>query len=123
MKRNRSVVALVGFAPLLGLMTARTDAAGQAADASPPPVQAMNAFYYYSDVDRAWAFYTELLGFETVADYGFAKILRVAPLSYLTLVDAARGMHSADEPKTATLAIVTEQVEVVEVWQSASRHV
>ena len=53
----------------------------------------------------------DVLGFETVADYGFAKILRVAPTSYLTLVDEARGMHSADEPKSVTLALVTEQVE------------
>lgn len=76
-----------------------------------PDIQAANAFYYYRDVDGAWEFYTDVLGFETVADYGFAKILRVAPDSYLTLVDAERGMHSADEPKSVTLAVVTEQVE------------
>jgi predicted enzyme related to lactoylglutathione lyase len=76
-----------------------------------PGVQALNAFYYYEDVEGAWAFYSGVLGLETVADYGFAKILRVAGASYLTLVDAAEGMHSADEPKSVTLAIVTEQVE------------
>ncbi len=83
------------------------------APASPaaPTIQATNAFYYYADVEGAWTFYTEVLGLETVVDYGFAKILRVAPASYLTLVDARRGMHSADEPKSVTLAIVTEQVE------------
>jgi catechol 2,3-dioxygenase-like lactoylglutathione lyase family enzyme len=74
-------------------------------------ILAANAFYYYRDVDAAWAFYRDLLGFETVADYGFAKILRVGPASYLTLVDEARGMHSADEPRSVTLAIVTEEVE------------
>ena len=78
---------------------------------STPDLIATNAFYYYRDVDRAWAFYVDVLGLETVADYGFAKILRVAPASYLTLVDEARGMHSADEPKSVTLAVVTEQVE------------
>lgn len=76
-----------------------------------PAIQATNAFYYYADVEAAWAFYRDVLGFETVVDYGFAKIMRVAPMSYLTLVDAEQGMHSADEPKTVTLAIVTEQVE------------
>lgn len=78
---------------------------------APPDIVATNAFYYYADVDSAWAFYRDVLGFETVVDYGFAKILRVAPASYLTLVDAERGMHSADEPKSVTLAIVTEDVE------------
>ncbi len=76
-----------------------------------PAIQASNAFYYYADVDAAWAFYRDVLGFETAADYGFAKIMRVAPASYLTLVNAADGMHSVDEPKSVTLAIVTEQVE------------
>ena len=79
--------------------------------ARPPTVQAMNVFYYYDDVEAAWTFYTETLGLPTVVDYGFAKILRVAESSYLTLVDAAEGMHSTEEPRTATLAFVTEQVE------------
>jgi catechol 2,3-dioxygenase-like lactoylglutathione lyase family enzyme len=76
-----------------------------------PGILATNAFYYYEDVEAAWAFYTEVLGFETVADYGFAKILRLAEASFLTLVDAEQGMHAADEPKSVTLAVVTEQVE------------
>ena len=76
-----------------------------------PTVQAGNAFYYYTDVEGAWAFYQDILGFETVADYGFAKIMRVASSSYLTLVDAEFGMHSIDEPKSVTLAMVTDQVE------------
>ncbi len=79
--------------------------------ASPPPILAANAFYYYRDLDAAWRFYTRTLGFRTVADYGFAKMLQVSPTSYLTLVDEARGMHSSDEPKSVTLAMVTEQVE------------
>ena len=76
-----------------------------------PDIQATNAFYYYADLEGAWAFYTDVLGFETVADYGFAKILQVAEASYLTLVDAERGMHTAEEPKSVTLAFVTDEVE------------
>ena len=77
----------------------------------PAPLWGLNAFYYYRDLDAAWAFYRDVLGFETVADYGFAKMMRVAHGSYLTLVDEASGMHSTDEPKSVTLALVTEQVE------------
>lgn len=80
-------------------------------DEERPAIIAANAFYYYADVEAAWSFYTDVMGFETAADYGFAKIMRVAPASYLTLVNAADGMHSADEPKTVTLAIVTDEVE------------
>ncbi len=76
-----------------------------------PAIQALNAFYYYEDLDAAWAFYRDVLDFETAADYGFAKIMRVADASYVTLMDVEHGMHAADEPKAVTLAIVTEQVE------------
>ncbi len=107
----------LGLAVAVGCQPSETPRAadaegGEAAPvAGPPAIQAMNAFYYYGDVEVAWAFYTEILGLPTVADYGFAKILRVAESSYLTLVDAAEGMHSTDEPRAATLAFVTEQVE------------
>lgn len=82
------------------------------AEQTVPDILATNAFYYYEDVESAWRFYTDVMGFETTADYGFAKIMRVAEASYLTLVDEARGMHSSDEPKSVTLALVTEQVEL-----------
>ena len=59
-------------------------------------IRASNLFFYYRDLDRATSFYTETLGMQVVADYGMAKILRVATTSYLILVDEAEGMHSAD---------------------------
>ena len=77
----------------------------------PPDIIATNAFYYYADVNAAWAFYGDTLGLETVADYGFAKILRLADSSYLTLVQADSGMHSTEEPKTVTLNLITDQLE------------
>lgn len=77
----------------------------------PSPIDALNAFYYYEDVEAAWAFYRDVLGLETAADYGFAKIMHVAPRSLLTLVDAEQGMHSSDEPKSVALAIVTRDLE------------
>lgn len=77
----------------------------------PSPIDALNAFYYYEDVEAAWAFYRDVLGLETAADYGFAKIMHVAPRSFLTLVDAEQGMHSSDEPKSVALAIVTRDLE------------
>lgn len=75
-----------------------------------PDIVATNAFYYYDDVETAWSFYRDSLGLETVVDYGFAKILRLADSSYLTLVEAAEGMHSADEPKIVTLHLVTDEL-------------
>ena len=73
-------------------------------------VQATNLFLYYKDLDRAKKFYTEILGMEMVADYGMAYILRMAWDSYLILVDESEGMHSAEEPKTVALALLTDQL-------------
>jgi catechol 2,3-dioxygenase-like lactoylglutathione lyase family enzyme len=72
---------------------------------------ANNAFFYYSDLEKAWRFYSDTIGLETVADYGFARIMQVAPTSYLTLVDAESGMHSADEPKTVAVALITDELD------------
>lgn len=72
---------------------------------------ASNVFFYYADLDRATHFYTQTLGLTLVADYGMAKILRVAPTSYLTLVDGRKGMHRPEEPKTVAIALVTDQLE------------
>lgn len=106
-----SVACAPSAATEAGDTATEASADGPATPSARPTITATNAFYYYADVDAAWRFYTGTLGFETVADYGFAKILRVASASYLTLVDADRGMHSADEPHTVTLALVTDEVE------------
>ena len=74
-------------------------------------VRASNLFLYYRDLDRATAFYRDTLGLELVADYQMARIFRVAEESYLILVDAAKGMHTADEPKSVALALLTDQLE------------
>ncbi len=74
-------------------------------------ITANNAFFYYDDLDAAAAFYTNTLGIRTVADYGFAKILQIAPTSYVTLVDGTKGMHTPDEPKTVAIALVTDQLD------------
>ena len=72
---------------------------------------ASNVFFYYEDVERATTFYREVMGLRVAADYGFAKIMQVAPKSFITLVDAAEGMHDADEPKTTAIALVTDQLD------------
>ena len=75
-----------------------------------PPILAQNAFLYYADLAEAEAFYRDALGLPLVSDFGFAKIFQVADSAYLTLVDEADGMHSADEPKTVAFALITERL-------------
>ncbi len=74
-------------------------------------VRATNVFLYYRDLSRATHFYQQVLGLELIADYQMATIFRVAEASYIILVDADKGMHSADEPKTVALALITDQLD------------
>jgi len=89
-----------------------TSAPSKAADpTNSPGTTASNVFFYYADVEAATTFYREVMGFRLAADYGYAKVMQVAPKSFITLVDQARGMHSAEEPKTTAIAIVTDQLD------------
>lgn len=78
-------------------------------------IRASNLFLYYEDLDRATEFYTNTLGMELMADYQMARIIRMAGDSYLILVDATKGMHTAEEPKTVALALLTDQLD--EWWE------
>ena len=74
-------------------------------------IRAHNVFLYYKDVEKATEFYSKTLGLEVVADYTFAKIIRVTADSYIILVDATKGMHTADESKTVAIALLTDKLE------------
>lgn len=73
-------------------------------------IQATNVFLYYRDLEVAKNFYNTTLGLEVVADYGFAATIRLAPHAYAILVDESIGMHSADEPKTVAIALLTDDL-------------
>lgn len=74
-------------------------------------IRASNLFLYYDDLGKATTFYTRTLGMELVGDYGMASILRIAPTSYLILVQSGEGMHTTAEPRTVALALLTDQLE------------
>jgi catechol-2,3-dioxygenase len=73
-------------------------------------IEATNTFLYYEDLPKATKFYTETIGLELVADYQMASILRVSSDAFIILVDAAKGMHTSEEPKTVALALLTEEL-------------
>tara|TARA_R110000823_G_scaffold315704_1_gene450952 strand:- start:187435 stop:188733 length:1299 start_codon:yes stop_codon:yes gene_type:complete len=73
-------------------------------------VKASNVFLYYKDLKKATEFYTEVMGLALMAEYDNANLLKISNSSFLTLVDAAKGMHSADEPKSVAVAFLTRQL-------------
>ena len=71
---------------------------------------ASNVFLYYKDLENAVQFYTDVLGLAELSRFDNAVIIGVSESSTITLVDAAKGMHSADEPKTVAIALLTNQL-------------
>ena len=74
-------------------------------------IQANLVFFYYPDLEEAENFYSGILGLEKVLDYGFAKICRTSPTSFIGLVDETKGMHDPSEPKTVALSFVTQEID------------
>jgi len=73
-------------------------------------IKATNVFLYYKDLPRATRFYKDVVGLELLTEYDNASVFIIANGAYLICVDAAKGMHSADEPKSVALAFLTDQL-------------
>lgn len=105
------LLALLGCGPSQPPVSAGSESMAMTNPYDEFGITASNVFFYYADVEAAATFYSQILGLGIVADYGFAKIVQVTPKSFVTLVDAEQGMHGADEPKTAAIALVTDQLD------------
>ncbi len=72
-----------------------------------------NAFLYYKDYSGAVDFYGDIMGFKSVFEFpGFATIYQTTATTFITIVnDNGRGMHTADEPKTIAIALITDQLD------------
>lgn len=74
-------------------------------------IQANLVFFYYPDLEEAEKFYGNILGFEKVLDYGFARIFQISPTTLIGLVDETKGMHDPSEPKSVTLSFATNEID------------
>ncbi|MDG1282943.1 MAG: VOC family protein [Pseudorhodobacter sp.] len=72
-------------------------------------------FLYYRDLPAAMRFYTEVMGLELAIDQGWSKIYKITGASHLGLVDEARGMHRAADPKPVQICL---RVPDVAAWHS-----
>ncbi|MFC2142384.1 VOC family protein [Acidobacteriota bacterium] len=110
--KHMAAVGLVTAFILLGIACSAEDAIQEEEESMEQlGIQANLVFFYYPDLEAAERFYTGLLGLEKVLDYGFARICRISESTYIGLVDETKGMHDPSEPKTVTLAFVTEEID------------
>ncbi len=76
----------------------------------PAPPCSQITFLYYRDLDRARAFYEELLGLELVVDQGWARIYRVASAAFVGIVDESKGSRRARAGSAVLLTLVVDDV-------------
>lgn len=87
---------------------------------SPPgPVELAITFLYCRDLSRACAFYERVLGLTLAIDQGWSKIYRIAGQAHVGLVDEARGMHRAADPKPVQICIRVPDVDAWHAWAAS----
>jgi len=67
--------------------------------------------FYYDDLERAFNFYRDVLGFDFVADFGYVKLFKVAEGALLGLVDGELGSHRASPSKPVRLVVMVRDIE------------
>jgi catechol 2,3-dioxygenase-like lactoylglutathione lyase family enzyme len=85
-----------------------------AADPSRPKnlgIQANIVWLYYRDLDRAQAFYEDILGLELITDQGFAKVYACSLTGYIGLVDESQGLHRFSKEKAVTVSFISSQID------------
>ena len=68
-------------------------------------------FTYYTDLERACAFYRDILGLRLVVDQGWCKIFQIRDRSFIGLVDSEHGTHRAHEIKPVIVSFITQDLD------------
>lgn len=76
-------------------------------------IDGLMACLYYEDVERTTKFYTEIMGFKTIRDQGWFKILKINEGKFMCLVDGKKGFHKASPAKPV---MITFMVNDVDAW-------
>ena len=99
-----------GVWPVAAISASRQAASGL------PTFSGQVTFLYYTDLDKAAAFYGKTLGLEKTFDAGWVRIFAISPTTSVALVDAAKGAHRASDDKPVTLAMVVADAKDVDRW-------
>ena len=66
--------------------------------------------FYYDDLEQAFSFYNDIIGFEFVADFGYVKIFKVIEGALLGLVDGELGSHRTSPSKPVRLVVMVKDI-------------
>jgi len=92
--------------------------AASAAESGDVAALAAETVFHYEDLERAVRFYRDNLGLVPVETREDAVVLEVAPGALLTLATLEAGGYTSATPRTAAIALVTDQLD--EWWAALS---
>jgi len=67
--------------------------------------------FYYDELETAFNFYRDVLGFDHVADFGYVKLFKVAEGALLGLVDGELGSHRTSPSKPVRLVVMVGDID------------
>ncbi len=67
--------------------------------------------FYYDDLELAFNFYNDIIGFEFVADFGYVKLFKVIEGALLGLVDGQLGSHRTSLSKPVRLVVMVKDID------------
>ena len=67
--------------------------------------------FYYDDLERAFNFYNDVIGFDFVADFGYVKLFKVIEGALLGLVDGQLGSHRTSPSKPVRLVVMVKDID------------
>ena len=67
--------------------------------------------FYYDDLEKAFSFYNDVIGFAFVADFGYVKIFKVVEGALLGLVDGKLGSHRTSPSKPVRLVVMVQDID------------
>ena len=68
--------------------------------------------FYYDDLEKAFSFYNDVIGFDFVADFGYVKIFKVIEGALLGLVNGQLGSHRTSPSKPVRLVVMVKDIDV-----------
>ncbi len=67
--------------------------------------------FYYDDLEKAFNFYRDVVGFDFVADFGYVKLFKVIEGALLGLVDGELGSHRTSPSKPVRLVVMVNDID------------
>ena len=76
-----------------------------------PEISGALTFFYYNNLEEAYKFYMDIMGFEIMLDIDWVKIFKIGTDCHLGIVNSEMGSHKPSENKPVRLQIMVSDAQ------------